>query len=49
MHSPIEVVAVKDVERTGRLLAHFIAGLGPEFLATLQLIPKAEELSEGES
>jgi putative aminopeptidase FrvX len=49
MHSPVEVVAVKDVERTGRLLAHFIAGLGPEFLATLQLFPEAKEPSGGES
>jgi len=43
MHSPVEVVAVKDVERTGRLLAHFIAGLTPDFLATLTLYPEAQE------
>jgi endoglucanase len=43
MHSPVEVIAVKDVERTGRLLAHFIAGLAPDFLETLTLYPKAEE------
>ena len=50
MHSPIEIVAVKDVERTGRLMADFIAGLGPEFLSTLQLFPEAIEHSdEGES
>jgi putative aminopeptidase FrvX len=34
MHSPIETVAIRDVERTGRLMAHFIAGLGPEFMTT---------------
>lgn len=45
MHSPVEVIAVKDVERTGRLLAHFIAGLTPDFLATLTLHPEAEERS----
>lgn len=43
MHSPVEVVAVKDVERTGRLLARFIAGLAPDFLATLTLHPEAQE------
>jgi endoglucanase len=42
MHSPVEVVAVKDVERTGRLLAHFIAGLTPGFLATLTLHPEPQ-------
>lgn len=46
MHSPIEVVAIKDVERTGRLLAHFIAGLDPSFLATLTLHPAIEECSD---
>lgn len=45
MHSPVEVVAVKDVERTGRLLAHFICGLAPDFLATLTLYPEAKERS----
>jgi len=50
MHSPIEIVAVKDVERTGRLMAHFIAGLGSEFLPTMQLFPEAKERSDaGES
>ncbi len=49
MHSPVEVISVKDVERTGRLLAHFIAGLAPDFLATLRLYPDAGEHIEGES
>ena len=35
MHTPVEVIAIKDVQRTGRLLAEFIAGLGPDFLATI--------------
>jgi endoglucanase len=43
MHTPVEVVAIKDVERTGRLMAHFIAGLAPDFLETLTLHPEAEE------
>ncbi len=35
MHSPIEVVSPKDVERVGRLLAHFIAGLDESFVDAL--------------
>jgi len=31
MHQPVETAAVKDVERTGRLLAAFAAGLEPDF------------------
>lgn len=38
MHSPIETVHPKDVERTGRLMAHFIAGLDESFIE--ELIPK---------
>jgi endoglucanase len=37
MHTPVEVVAVKDVVRVGRLLAEFIADLTPEFMETLAL------------
>jgi putative aminopeptidase FrvX len=36
MHSPVETVDLRDIERTGRLLAHFIAGLDAEFLSTIQ-------------
>ena len=32
MHTPVEMVALKDVQRTGRLLAEFIAELAPDFL-----------------
>jgi endoglucanase len=35
MHSPIETVSVKDVERTGRLLAAFIAELDEDFHKSL--------------
>ncbi len=31
MHQPVETVAIRDVERAGRLLASFAAGLTPEF------------------
>lgn len=37
MHTPVEIVSVKDVQRTGRLLAEFIGGLTPEFMQTLAL------------
>lgn len=35
MHSPVETVHPKDVERAGRLMAHFIAGLDESFIAEL--------------
>jgi tetrahedral aminopeptidase len=38
MHSPVETVHPKDVERTGRLMAHFIASLDESFVD--ELIPK---------
>jgi endoglucanase len=38
MHSPIETVHPKDVERAGRLMAHFIASLNETFVD--ELIPK---------
>lgn len=35
MHTPVETVSVRDVERTGRLLAEFIHGLDEEFYRSL--------------
>jgi len=35
MHTPVETVAIKDIERVGRLLAAFIARLDGEFLDSL--------------
>lgn len=32
MHTPVEVVAYKDIQRAGRLMAEFIAGLEPDFV-----------------
>ncbi len=37
MHTSVETLSLKDVERTGRLLAHFIAGLDDAFVNTLKL------------
>lgn len=35
MHTPVEMVDLRDIRRAGRLLAEFIAGLETEFLKTL--------------
>ncbi len=32
MHTPVEIVALKDIQRAGRLLAEFIASLEPDFI-----------------
>jgi endoglucanase len=44
MHTPIETLSVKDVARTGRLLAQFIASLDDQFMEQLTWAPatKAE-------
>jgi endoglucanase len=36
MHSPVETADLRDIERAGRLLAHFIAGLDADFMAAIQ-------------
>jgi putative aminopeptidase FrvX len=35
MHTPVETVSLKDIERTGKLMAEFIAHLNDEFLKAL--------------
>jgi len=35
MHTPVEVVAVKDIQRVGRLLAEFIVSLEADFVDTI--------------
>ena len=35
MHTPVEVVVMKDIRRTGRLLGEFIAGLEPDFVSRI--------------
>ncbi len=37
MHTPVEVITMKDVLRVGRLLAEFIAGLDADFMDNLSL------------
>ena len=39
MHSPVETLDMKDVERAGRLLAHFICALDDDFVDYLSLLP----------
>ena len=39
MHTSVEIVALKDVGRTGRLMAGFIAGMGEGFMRKLAWIP----------
>jgi tetrahedral aminopeptidase len=35
MHTPVEMIAVKDVQRVGRLLAEFISGLEADFVSKI--------------
>lgn len=35
MHTPVEMISIKDVQRAGRLLAEFIGGLTPDFVSTI--------------
>ncbi len=37
MHTPSEVVDLRDIERTGRLMAAFVAEMGPDFLDEISL------------
>jgi putative aminopeptidase FrvX len=43
MHQPVETLAAQDVERAGRLLAAFIAGLEADFLESLVWRDEAAE------
>ena len=35
MHTPVEMVALKDIQRAGRLLTAFITSLEPDFMSTI--------------
>ncbi|MDE2855177.1 MAG: M42 family metallopeptidase [Chloroflexota bacterium] len=43
MHSPVETLDLKDIERAGRLLAHFICALDESFMQDLSLMPAEDE------
>lgn len=47
MHTPIETLSVKDVVRTGRLMAQFIAGLDGTFMDRLVWKPQPAKEGEG--
>ncbi len=36
MHTPVELVALKDIRRAGRLMAEFISALTPDFMNTVK-------------
>jgi endoglucanase len=36
MHTPVEMVSLKDIARAGRLLAEFAAGLDDTFMSSLK-------------
>lgn len=46
MHSPVETLDLRDIERTGRLLAQFIASLDADFLQAIDWDDLKEEKSE---
>jgi endoglucanase len=35
MHTPVEIISMKDIQRAGRLLAEFAASLEPDFAEKL--------------
>jgi endoglucanase len=35
MHTPVEMIAIKDVQRAGRLVAEFIGSLEPDFVSKI--------------
>lgn len=43
MHSPVETLDLKDIERAGRLLAHFISLLDEDFMDYLSLSPQDDD------
>ena len=48
MHSPIETLSLKDIQRTGRLMAEFISGLAEDYLDTIQWKTDDDDSANGE-
>jgi putative aminopeptidase FrvX len=48
MHSPVETIDLRDIERAGRLMALFIASLDAEFMAAIEWKVESEK-SKAES
>ncbi|KAB2906048.1 MAG: M42 family metallopeptidase [Anaerolineae bacterium] len=49
MHTPVETVSLKDIKRTGRLIAELISQLDDEFLEKLRWQREKKESSEDEN
>jgi putative aminopeptidase FrvX len=45
MHTPVEMIQVKDIQRVARLLAVFIEQLDEQFMASLRWDEDIEEAS----
>ena len=43
MHSPVETLDLKDIERAGRLLAHFISEIDDDFVESLSLMSSHDD------
>lgn len=43
MHTPVEMVAIKDIQRAGRLLAEFISGLEADFVSKISWEEKEDD------
>jgi endoglucanase len=43
MHTPVEVIAIKDIQRAGRLLAEFICSLEADFVSKISWDEKDAE------
>ncbi len=47
MHSPVETLDLKDIERTGRVMALFIAGLDADFMTAIDWQDLKKQEAEG--
>ncbi len=49
MHTPVEVVAIKDIQRVGRLLAEFISDLTSDFVSSIVWEDEQDEKRKAQS